>query len=76
MLFLLTPGVESSKAGTLVSSLVAFKRRHDENVLLDDAIPEFVMRRPKRYKGVRLRDLCAEMHAFYREANILSLIHI
>ena len=73
MLFLLTPGVESSKAGTLVSSLVAFKRRHDENVLLDDAIPEFVMRRPKRYKGVRLRDLCAEMHAFYREANISAL---
>ena len=25
------------------------------------------------YKGVRLRDLCAEMHAFYREANISAL---
>ena len=37
LLFLLTPGVESSKAGTLVSSLVAFKRLHDDNALLDDA---------------------------------------
>ena len=68
MLFLLTPGVESSKAGTLLSGLVAFKRLHDDNVLLEDAIPEFVKRRPKRYAGLRLRDLCAEMHAFYRDS--------
>ena len=42
LLFLLTPGVEASKAGTLVSTLVAFKRLHDDNALLDYAIPEFV----------------------------------
>ncbi|HLW92350.1 MAG TPA: Orn/Lys/Arg decarboxylase N-terminal domain-containing protein [Roseiarcus sp.] len=73
LLFLLTPGVEASKAGTLVSSLVAFKRLHDDNALLDDAIPEFVRRRPGRYRGLRLRDLCAEMHAFFREANVSAL---
>ena len=68
MLFLLTPGVESSKAGTLLSGLVAFKRLHDENVPLEDVIPEFVKRRPQRYAGQRLGDLCAEMHAYYRDA--------
>ena len=73
LLFLLTPGVESSKAGTLVSALVAFKRLHDDNALLDDVMPEFVAKRPKRYKGVRLRDLCAEMHAFFRDANVSAL---
>jgi len=73
MLFLLTPGVEASKAGTLVSSLVAFKRLHDDNALLDDMMPEFVARRPQRYAGVRLRDLCAEMHRFYAEANMSGL---
>jgi len=73
LLFLLTPGVESSKAGTLVSALVAFKRLHDENALLDDVMPEFVAKRPKRYKGLRLRDLCAEMHRFFREANVSAL---
>ena len=73
LLFLLTPGVESSKAGTLLSTLVAFKRRHDDNALLDDIIPEFVQRRPKRYKGLRIRDLCGEMHAFFREANVSAL---
>jgi ornithine decarboxylase len=73
LLFLLTPGVESSKAGTLISGLVAFKRLHDENVPLEEAMPEFVRRRPNRYKGVRLRDLCADFHAFHREAGTSTL---
>ncbi len=73
LLFLLTPGVESSKAGTLVSALVAFKRLHDDNALLDDVMPEFVARRRARYKGKRLRDLCGEMHAFFRDAGVSAL---
>jgi len=73
LLFLLTPGVEASKAGTLVSTLVAFKRAHDDNVLLETAIPRFVAGQPKRYRGVRLRDLCAEMHAFFRSENVSAL---
>ncbi|MGE5478784.1 MAG: Orn/Lys/Arg decarboxylase N-terminal domain-containing protein [Bacteroidales bacterium] len=73
LLFLLTPGVESSKAGTLLSALVAFKRRHDENALVEEVIPEFVARRPGRYKGLRIRELCAEMHSFFRSANVSAL---
>ncbi|CEJ14622.1 Ornithine decarboxylase, inducible [bacterium YEK0313] len=73
LLFLLTPGVEASKAGTLVSGLVAFKKLHDDNALLEEAIPEFYRRRPTRYAGVRLRDLCADMHGFFREANVSAL---
>jgi ornithine decarboxylase len=73
MLFLLTPGVESSKAGTLVSSLVAFKRLHDDNAPLEDVMPEFVAKRAKRYRGKRLRDLCAEMHAFFRDHDVSAL---
>ncbi|MER2266992.1 Orn/Lys/Arg family decarboxylase [Methylobacterium oxalidis] len=73
LLFLLTPGVESSKAGTLISGLVAFKRLHDDNAPLEEAMPEFVRRRPHRYRGVRLRDLCAEFHAFHRESGTSAL---
>ncbi|OZA92860.1 MAG: amino acid decarboxylase, partial [Rhizobiales bacterium 39-66-18] len=73
LLFLLTPGVEASKAGTLISGLVAFKKLHDENALLEEAIPEFFRRRPARYAGVRLRDLCGEMHRFFRGANVSAL---
>ncbi len=73
ILFLLTPGVESSKAGTLLSWLVTFKRLHDENARLQDVIPNFVKKRPQRYHDVRLRDLCAEMHGFYRDAGVSAL---
>ncbi|MCW2284474.1 ornithine decarboxylase [Rhodoblastus acidophilus] len=68
LLFLLTPGVESSKAGALISALVAFKTYHDENAPLEDVIPEFVARRPQKYAKMRLRDLCGQMHAFYKAA--------
>ncbi|MGA2895307.1 MAG: Orn/Lys/Arg decarboxylase N-terminal domain-containing protein [Xanthobacteraceae bacterium] len=73
LLFLLTPGVEASKAGTLVSALVGFKRLHDDNVLLDYAMPKFVASRPKRYRGLRLRDFCEEMHSFFRAQNVSAL---
>ena len=35
--------------------------------------PEFVRRRPARYAGLRLRDLCAEMHGFFRKSGTSSL---
>jgi len=73
LLFLLTPGVESSKAGTLLSAFAAFKRLHDDNAPLEDVMPRFVARWPARYRGTRLRDLCAQMHAFYRDANVSTL---
>jgi ornithine decarboxylase len=73
LLFLLTPGVESSKAGTLLSALVAFKKLHDDNARLHDVIPEFVRARSQRYANVRLRDLCGEMHGFFRAANTSRL---
>jgi len=73
ILFLLTPGVESAKAGNLLSGLVAFKRLHDDNALLEDVIPEFVNRRPQRYRSLRVRDLCQDMHNFYKDANVSQL---
>jgi ornithine decarboxylase/arginine decarboxylase len=73
LLFLLTPGVEASKAGTLISGLVAFKRLHDDNALLEDAMPAFHRRWAARYAGVRLRDLCADMHRFFRAADVSTL---
>ena len=75
ILFLLTPGLESSKAGTLLSALVAFKRLHDGNSPLEEVIPSLVSQYQSRYAGVGLRDHCQEMHAFYREHNTRALQH-
>lgn len=73
LLFLLTPGLESSKAGTLLSALVTFKRLHDTNAPLEEVIPAFVAAHGAYYAGRGLRDLCAEMHAFYRDADTATL---
>jgi ornithine decarboxylase len=73
LLFLLTPGVESSKAGTLLSALVAFKKLHDANARLEDMIGSFVRRRPARYGSMRVRELCAEMHGFFRASATSAL---
>ena len=75
ILFLLTPGLEASKAGTLLSALIAFKRLHDGNARLEEVIPSLVSRHQSRYAGVGLRDLCYEMHAFHREHNTRTLQH-
>ena len=56
-----------------MSGLVAFKKLHDDNALLQDAIPEFYQRTASRYAGMRLRDLCAEMHRFFRNADVSVL---
>jgi ornithine decarboxylase len=73
LLFLLTPGVEASKGGTLLSALVRFKALHEANTPLADVLTEFTARHAKRYGGMRLRDLCAEMHAFFRDHDTSGL---
>jgi ornithine decarboxylase len=73
ILFLLTPGLESSKAGTLLSALVRFKQLHDENAPLEEVMPAFVAAHATRYAGTGLRDLCGQMHGFYREHNVSRL---
>ncbi len=67
ILFLLTPGVEASKAGTLLSALVRFKELHEANAPVAEVLTEFTAKHASRYGGMRLRDLCAEMHAFFRD---------
>jgi len=73
ILFLLTPGLESSKAGTLLSALVKFKHLHDENAPLAEVIPLLVARHRARYESVGLRDICQEMHEFHRRENTQAL---
>ena len=73
ILFLLTPGLEASKAGTLLSALVSFKRLHDENAPLRRVIPGFTARHGARYANMGLYDLCQEMHDFYRAHHVRDL---
>ncbi len=73
ILFLVTPGIEVSKAGTLITTLLDFKRFFDGNFPLRDVLPEFVAARPQVYSDERLRDLCLRMHDFYRKGRTSEL---
>ena len=76
VLFLVTPGIEVSKAGTLITTLVDFKTAFDDNAPLRAVLPEFVASRPQVYGDERLRDLCLRMHDFYRKGHTSQLQHL
>ena len=73
ILFLVTPGIEVSKAGTLITTLLDFKRFFDGNLPLREVLPEFAAARPQVYGDERLRDLCLRMHDFYRKGHTSEL---
>ncbi len=73
ILFLITPGIEASKSGTLITMLVHFKRLFDRNAPLAEVLPQFVAARPQIYGDQWLRDLCQRMHDFYRDRRTSTL---
>lgn len=73
ILFLMTPAEDESKLNTLIAKLVRFKNLWDEDVPLVDVLPSLYGRYADRYAGYTLRQVCNEMHAFYRDANVKEL---
>ena len=73
LLFLLTPGMEAGKAGTLLSALVSFKKLHDSNADMFKVIPEFASRHGNRYAGIGLYDFCQTLHDFHRRHDASAL---
>ncbi|HEX3045863.1 MAG TPA: Orn/Lys/Arg decarboxylase N-terminal domain-containing protein [Bacillota bacterium] len=72
ILFLITPGIEKSKAGKLLAELVRFKELFDKNALVSELIPGIEAEFP-RYQGVKIKTLCQEMHDTLRKYNAKEL---
>lgn len=70
ILFLLTPGESMTKLSDLVAKLVEFERLIDENALMKNMLPAIYHANEERYKGYHIRQLCDEMHAFYKERKV------
>ena len=70
LLFLLTPGVESSKAGTLLSTMVAFKRHHDDNARLDDV----TRREPSPFAAIFSRESVLRAKRFIAGAAVVRTL--
>ncbi len=70
LLILFSVGTTKGKWGTLIESLLEFKRLYDNHAMLADAIPSLAECAPE-YAAMTLKDLCDAMHA---EMNRLGLI--
>ncbi len=67
-----TIGITKGRWNTLVTELQQFKDDCDGNQPLWRVLPEFVAKHPS-YERVGLRDLCAQIHAKYKEHDIARL---
>jgi len=66
ILFLLTPGLERGKAGTLLAELVNFKRLFDLNAPVGQMIPSLIRDHPGHYDGMGIQTLAQELHDLLR----------
>jgi ornithine decarboxylase len=73
ILFLMTPAEDESKLNALIAKLVNFKNLWDRDAVLPEVLPTICDAHRERYQGYTLRQICNEMHHFYREANIKEL---
>jgi ornithine decarboxylase len=73
ILFLMTPAEDESKLNTLVAKLVNFKNLWDRDAPLPEVLPTVYAANRERYAGYTLRQICKEMHDFYRKANVKEL---
>jgi ornithine decarboxylase len=73
ILFLMTPAEDESKLNTLIAKLVKFKNLWDRDAPLPEVLPTVYAANRARYEGYTLRQICNEMHDFYRKANVKEL---
>jgi arginine/lysine/ornithine decarboxylase len=73
ILFLMTPAEDESKLNTLIAKLAKFKDLWDRDAALGDVLPTLAAAHGDRYAGYTVRQICNEMHDFYRQADIKGL---
>ncbi|WP_127135875.1 ornithine decarboxylase [Veillonella sp. 3913] len=73
ILFLMTPAETKKKMDQLVSHLVEFERLIDRDAPLEEVLPYVYHQHWKAYDGYTIRQLCQEMHDFYKDRNVSDL---
>lgn len=73
ILFLMTPAIGEGKTAMLLAALERFRDLYDEDAPMVDVVPRLSSRYAQRYAGYSLRQLCQEMHDFYRTRNVKEL---
>lgn len=73
ILFLMTPAESKHKMDALVAELVRFEELIDRDVPMEEVLPSIYYSHIDKYKGYHIRQLCQEMHDFYKSRNISLL---
>lgn len=74
ILFLMTPAETETKLDNLITKLVQFEKHIDENSLMEKVLPTVYRKYSSRYERYTIRQLCQELHDFYkaRKINVLQ----
>lgn len=72
ILFLMTPAETPAKMNNLVSQLVKFEHLIEQDAPLQDVLPSLYAANRTRYEGYTIRQLCQELHDFYKNADTKS----
>lgn len=73
ILFLMTPAESKAKMDALVDQLVRFEELIDRNAPMEEVLPSIYYSHIDKYKGYHIRQLCQEMHDFYKARNVSTL---
>ena len=73
ILFLLTPAESKAKMDALVDQLVRFEELIDRNAPMEEVLPSIYYSHIDKYQGYHIRQLCQEMHDFYKDRNVSTL---
>ena len=70
ILFLMTPAETKTKLDHLITKLVRFEKYIDEDVPMEIVLPYIYQKFEKRYQNYTIRQLCQELHDFYKAKKI------
>lgn len=73
ILFLMTPAEDLAKMEHLVTQIKRFEAFLDADAPLEEVLPSIFKSNAERYAGYTIRQLCQEMHDFYKTNNVKVL---
>ena len=73
ILFLMTPAESKTKMDDLVAQLIRFEELIEADAPMQDVLPSIYYANIDKYKGYHIRQLCQEMHDFYKDRQVSTL---
>lgn len=72
ILFLMTPAETPAKMNNLITQLLQLQRLIEEDAPLKQVLPSIYAANEERYNGYTIRELCQELHDFYKNNNTFT----